>query len=408
MTVAAAVERVYREERARMLAALVRVLGDFELAEEALHEACAQALRSWPRTGIPDNPVGWLLTVGRNRGFDWQRRAIKGREKQEVAAVHTGEAMPGISEDALVGLGDDRLSLIFTCCHPALAMPARVALTLQVVVGLTAGEIARAFLVGESTLAQRLVRAKRKIREAGVSFEVPPDHRLPERLSGVLAVVYLIFTQVYNASPAAPEHRELRAEAIRLGSLIATLMPAEPEVYGLIALMLLHDSRTAARYDPAGDVVLLDDQDRTQWDQSQIAAGVHLLDRALKHHSTGPYALQAAIAAVHAQAATADATDWPRIAGLYAALAGLTPSPVVDLNHAIAIAMTDGPEVGLHLIDGIDGLRGYHLWHAARADMLRRLDRRDEATAAYEKAHDIATNPADRRFLERRLKELDN
>jgi RNA polymerase sigma-70 factor (ECF subfamily) len=310
-------------------------------------------------------------------------------------------------EDRLASLADDRLSLIFTCCHPALALEARVALTLQAVVGLTAGQIARAFLVGEPTLAQRLVRAKRKIRDAGIRFEVPADYRLPERLAGVLAVVYLIYTQGYTTAPEKEEHRALCVEAIRLGRLIASLMPDEPEVFGLVALMLLQDSRSAARYTAAGEVVLLEAQDRSRWHRGEIEEGIRLLDRALRHGVVGPYQLQAAIAAVHAQTPTAERTDWPRIAALYGQLLAMTPSPVVALNHAVAVAMTDGPQAGLDLIDGITGLGRYHLWHAARADLLRRLGQSDGARAAYRQAHELATNPADRRFLAGRLRDLD-
>jgi RNA polymerase sigma factor (sigma-70 family) len=412
---ALAVERVYREHRARMLAALVRALGDFELAEEALQEACALALRRWPQAGEPDDPVAWLLTVARNRAIDQLRRARRARTKHEEAGAAeqpqgTVTTVHEYGEDRLVSVGDDRLSLIFTCCHPALAREARVALTLQAVVGLTAGQIARAFLVGESTMAQRLVRAKRKIRDAGIGFEVPADHLLPERLSGVLAVVYLIFTQGYTAARDAPEHRELRQEAIRLGTLIASLMPDEPEACGLVALMLLHDSRSAARYTAAGDVVLLEDQDRSRWDHGEIEEGIRLLDRALRYGAPGPYQLQAAIAAEHAQAPTAEQTRWPRIAALYTELLDVAPSPVVALNHGVAVAMAEGPAAGLELIDSIDGiesLRHYHLLHAARADLLRRLGRLDEAAAAYRRAHELAANPADRRFLAGRLLALD-
>ncbi len=387
----AAVERVYREHRTRMLAALVRALGDFELAEDALQEACSQALRRWPRSVVPDDPFAWLLTVARNHARDRLRHARLARTAPMPDPVV-------MTEKQLVDLGDERLSLIFTCCHPALAEESRVALTLQAVAGFTAAQIARAFLVAEPALAQRLVRAKRKIRDAGITFEVPADHLLPERLSGVLAVLYLIFTRGYTTADAS-----LRQEALRLGKLVAALMPDEPEAIGLVALMLLHNSRSAARQTPDGDVVLLEDQDRALWNADEIAEGITVLDRALRFGMPGPYVLHAAIAALHVQ----DPVDWTRIAAIYSSLLATAPTPVIELNHAVAVAMADGPAAGLALIDGIDRLDSYHLLHSARADLLRRLDRLPEAAAAYRRAHELAENPADRRFLAARLNSLE-
>jgi RNA polymerase sigma-70 factor, ECF subfamily len=373
-----------------------------------VQEAFVTALERWPREGLPDNPGAWITTTARNKAIDRVRREARLREKREL--LRELEDLGGHEEEDLSALPDDRLRLFFTCCHPALAPEARVALTLRTLGGLSTPEIARAFLVGETAMQQRLVRAKRKIQAANIPYEVPPDERLPERLPSVLAALYLVFNEGYLAtSDAALVRRELCAEAIRLGRLLATLMPDEPEALGLLALMLLHDSRREARTGAAGELVLLEDQDRATWDRAEIREGLGLVERALRHRTAGPYVLQAAIAAEHARASEAADTDWRAIATLYGALAGISPSPVVRLNRAVAVAMADGPERGLELVQELGAeLEGYHLFHSARADLLRRMGRWEEAAAAYRRAAELSTNPAERAFLERRLSETAN
>jgi len=400
------VDAVYRAESRRVLATLIRLLGDFDLAEEALHDAFAAAVERWPQDGVPANPRAWLVSAGRFKAIDGLRRRARFdaslAQIAEQLDAEAGDTVPGDEE----GVDDDQLRLIFTCCHPALPPDAQIALTLREVCGLTTEEIARAFLTQAPTLAQRIVRAKAKIRDARIPYEVPTRADLPGRLDAVLQVIYLVFNEGYSASsgPSLTRH-DVSAEAIRLGRLLVGLLP-EPEAVGLLALMLLHESRRTARSSPAGELILLDEQDRSLWNRDLVSEGAALVERALVSRRFGPYTLQAAIAAVHAEAQSAAATDWAQIVALYDVLLRVDPSPVVELNRAVAVAMRDGPEAGLTLIDAIlarGDLTEYHLAHSARADLCRRLGRTAQARGSYERALRLTRQEPERRFLERRL-----
>jgi RNA polymerase sigma-70 factor (ECF subfamily) len=406
----AAVRDAFHEEWGRIVASLIRTTGDWDLAEECAQDAFAQALSRWPRDGVPRRPGAWLTTVARNQAFDRLRRSATEAIKLQEATVSSTPTDPTDMDEDGSGIHDDRLRLIFTCCHPALPLEARVALTLRTLAGLTTAEIARAFLVPEPTMAKRLVRAKQKIANAAIPYRVPRAHLLPQRLTGVLAVLYLLFNEGYSASAGGEPLREnLCAEAIRLGRALAQLMPDEPETLGLLALLLLQHSRRHARVDGEGELVTLEEQDRSRWERGEIDEATGLLEEALRRGHVGPYQLQAAIAACHATASDPAATDWVEIAALYTKLATVMPSPVVELNRAVAIAMADGPAAGLALVDALAtaaALEDYHLLHATRADLLRRLGRRPEAAESYRRALELTGSDAERRFLSRRLNEV--